>query len=37
MSLQGWIFMLSAWTFCTALIVYCYYRILFGGNNRTVE
>jgi len=29
--------MLSAWTFFTALIVYCYYRILFGGNNPTVE
>jgi len=37
MSLQGWVFMLSAWTFFTVLIAYCYYRILFGGNNQTVE
>jgi hypothetical protein len=35
MNWQGWLFMLSAWTFFTILIVYCDYRILFGGNNQT--
>lgn len=29
MSWQGWVFMLSAWTFFTALMAYCFYRILF--------
>lgn len=28
MSWQGWVFMLSAWTFFTALLIYCFYRIL---------
>lgn len=37
MSLTGWVFMLSAWIFFTSLIIYCYYRILFSGNNQTGE
>lgn len=37
MSTIGWIFMLGAWTFFIALITYCYYRILFGGNNQIGE
>lgn len=36
MSWQGWVFMLSAWTFFTVLLVYCYYRIL-TGNSRTEQ
>lgn len=32
MSLSGWIFMLSAWLLVTGLFVYCFGRILFGGN-----
>ncbi|GIV20467.1 MAG: hypothetical protein KatS3mg023_2218 [Armatimonadota bacterium] len=28
MNWQGWVFMLSAWTFFTVLLVYCFYRIL---------
>lgn len=34
MSLQGWIFMLSAWTFLLVLFVYCFYRILFGDSTQ---
>lgn len=37
MNTIGWIFMLGAWTFFTSLIIYCYYRILFGGNNQIGE
>jgi hypothetical protein len=37
MNWQGWVFMLSAWAFFTVLLVYCYYRILFGGNDQTVK
>ncbi|GIV14370.1 MAG: hypothetical protein KatS3mg021_2652 [Fimbriimonadales bacterium] len=32
MSLQGWIFMISAWTFVLALFFYCFYRILSGDS-----
>lgn len=37
MSWQGWVFMLSAWTFFTALLLYCYYRILFGNSGQGRE
>ncbi len=37
MNWQGWVFMLSAWTFFTVLVIYCYYRILIGGNNQTAK
>jgi hypothetical protein len=34
MSWQGWVFMLSAWTFFTGLLVYCFYRILFENSGQ---
>ncbi len=37
MKLEGWIFMLSAWTLVTGLFVYCYYRILFTDSGQTSE
>jgi hypothetical protein len=37
MSANGWAFMLLAWAFVGGLFVYCFYRILFGGNNQLAE
>jgi hypothetical protein len=34
MSASGWVFMGLAWTFVIGLFVYCFYRILFGGDNQ---
>ena len=28
MSIQGWTFMLSAWTLVTALLVFCFWKML---------
>lgn len=32
MSTSGWVFMIGAWLFVGGLFVYCFGRILFGGN-----
>lgn len=37
MSLSGWIFMLTAWLFVGSLFIYCFARILFGGNNQMAK
>ena len=34
MNWQGWVFMLSAWTFFTTLLIYCFYRILFEDSGQ---